>query len=309
MNELWGSVRYNGRDFEMPDSVLHKINALLRRTAQSNRAEDHLMMGQALVEPIRKVAEYKRWTNIFFMQQTVEPGQDNAVPLDDYTAIAFVSSPTGQVFYTRPGRQYTRPDFSLYDAGIEIGWDDMAEAGWNLLARKQVEAAEEIARKIDTDAQSVIDAAVVAASKTSTVATSMTKSAVDTIIRAMADIGFPPTIAAVNPGTFMDMSDWVFPASNGVWLAPDSVTEELWTQGFSARYGGINWYVHHSVPKARVYFSAGPEYFGWEQTKGQSPYRTGSDVNITKRVDLFTYDTKKAFVAGNNYSMYRLSIT
>lgn len=296
-----------GSMFELTAADQKRLDALVRQAGVSNERNDHEVIGQALAEPIRQVADYASWTNMFFMHQNVGPTEDNRIPVDSYLTVAFYTSPTGQIMYTRPGRAYTRPDFTAISVGIEIGWDTQAEAGWNVLGRKQLEAAEELARKQDSLAKTVLDASVTTSGNTTATAAGgvLTKAAVDAALAAMAARGFPARIIAVNNADAMDMTNWTLANSLLRWT-PEQVTA-LTTKLYWATYGGADWFVSPWVPASTVYMSAGPEKTGYHQMKGG--IQTASDINITKRIDLHTWYKKSAYYVGNDYAVHTITVT
>ena len=284
-----------------------RLDALVRQTGLSGERRQHELMGQAMAEPIRQVTPYVSWTEQFFVPQAIGAAEDNRVPLDEYTTVAFYSSPTGQVLYTRPGRKYERPDFTQIDCGVEIGWDTMAEAGWNILARKQLEAAEELARKRDALAQTVVDAAITASGNTSATAAGgvMTKAAVDSVFQTMATRGWKITTVIGNPGDLMDMTNWTL--ANALWQWPDEMTRSLVTQFYWSDYGNANWYGYHNAPTSVVYFAVAPSQIGYHQTKGD--IRTATDIDIDKGVNKYRWDEKDAYIVCNDYGLWKLTIT
>lgn len=287
-----------------------RLESLMRATGLSGERRDHVAMGQALIEPIRKIADYIEWAKIFFTDVSIAPGQDNRIPVDDYTVVGFYSSPDGQVLYTRPGRQYTRPDFTGIRVGLELGWDDMAEAMWNVQARKMLEAAEELARKRDTLARDAFDAAVTSISgHTATVASTLTKASVDAAFKAQAAIGFPIKRIAINTGTLIDMTTWVTSAatSNAMWLLTDRAAEDIKNRLYISNYGGAAWFASWTVPSNYVYMSGDPDKVGYRQFKGG--IRAASDIDIDKGVDKHRWDQKLAMYVGNPYNLYRIQIT
>jgi len=284
-----------------------QINALLRRVGRSTDVNMHHQLAAALIEPIRKIAPYVEWTQTFFVQRNLKDGEDPALPLDDYTCAAFYTGPTGQALFTRPGRRYFRPDFTMIDVGLAIGWDDMANAGWDVLARKQVECAEELARKRDALAQAVLDAAVSSvAGHTPTVASSMTKAAVDSIFASANAAGWQITQVVINTGRAMDMTSWTWPA-DGMWLTGPERGEEILRQGYISNYGGAAWIARHTVPSNYVYFSVAPSMVGVKTQLGDT--RTASDVDIYKKEDHYVWDERLSYAVLNEYGLWRLEIT
>lgn len=296
-----------GGMFDLSAEDQQQIDALVRQTGLSGERRQHELMGAALAEPIRQTVPYVSWTSQFFVPMPIGPAEDNRIALDELTAVAFYSSPTGQVLYTRPGRKYTRPDFTEIDAGIEIGWRTMREAGWNIVARKQREATEELARKRDTLAATVINAAATASGNTSATAAGgvMTKAAVDNVFTTMGARGWNLRTVIGNTGTLMSMTNWTL--ANALWQWPDEMTRTLVTQFYWSDYGNCSWYGYHNAPTGYVYFACEPSQVGYHQTKGD--IITASDVDITKKVDRHVYIEEDAYIIPNPYAVWRLTIT
>ena len=297
----------DGSIFKLTAADQKRLDALVRQVGMSTVRDDHVMLGQQMADPIRQVADYVSWSEPFFLRRNYAPAEDNRIPTDSYLAVAFYTSPTGQVHYVRPGRSYVRPDFTAISAGIEIGWDTQAEAGWNLLARKQQEASEELARKTDALALTVLNASITASGNTTATAAGgvLTKAAVDTALATMAARGFPAKFVVLNTADAMDMSNWAVQNSLLRWT-PDQA-EDLTTQLYWATYGGATWLASPWAAASTVWLCAGPEKTGYHQTKGG--IQTASDINITKRVDLHTYYKKDAFYVANDYALHTITVT
>jgi len=233
--------------------------------------------------------------------------EDNRVPVDSYLSVGFYTSPTGQVHYVRPGRAYTRPDWTAITAGIEIGWRTQSQAGWNLLARKQLEATEELARKTDSLAQTALNASITASGNTTATAAGgvLTKAAVDTALATMAARGFPAKIVVCNSADAMDMTNWTLANSLLRWT-PEQVGE-LTTALYWASYGGATWLASPWAPASTVYLCAGPDKTGYHQTRGG--LITASDIDITKMVDRHIYYKEDAFYVANDYALHTITVT
>ena len=298
---------FEGGIFNLTAADRKRLDALVRQTGLSGEKRDHKLMGQSLAEPIRQVADYVSWTHHFFVRQDIGPGEDNRIPLDEYTVTAFYSSPTGQVMYTRPGRKYVRPEFTMIDCGLEIGWDTMAEAGWNILARKQLEAAEELARKRDALAKTVLDASIAASGNTLATAAggTMTRAGVDAVFKTMAAAGWEIRVVVGNIGDLMDMASWT--TTDNLWKWPEAETRSLVTRFYWNKYGNAVWYGYHTAPAGTIYFGCEPTKIGYHQTKGG--IRTASDIDIDKKVNKYTWDEKDAFYVANDYALFTLTIT
>ena len=297
----------NGSLFKLTAADQKRLDDLTRQVGLSSSRDDHEMFGQQLADPVRQVADYQSWTEPFFIRKDYAPAVDNRVPVDSYLAVGFYTSPTGQIHYVRPGRAYTRPTFTAVSVGIEIGWDTQAEAGWDLLARKQLEASEELARKMDSLAQTALNASITTSGNTTATAAGgvLTKAAVDTALATMAARGFPAKVVVVNSADAMDMTNWTLANSLLRWT-PDQV-KDLTTTLYWANYGGATWYASPWAPASTVYLCAGPEKTGYHQTKGG--LQTASDINITKRVDLHTYYEKHAYYVANDYALHTITVT
>lgn len=288
-------------------SELDAIQKLMAQAGQSPEDVIHKMVGQGIREPIRQMAEYREWTNLFFVPWAVGYTEDNRIPLDEYIAVAFYTHPDGQAMFVRPGLKWTRPDFTAVDSAIELPWSVLQAAGWPVLRRKMQEAAEEMARKRDEMAQTVLDAAVASLSgHTATVATAITKASIDALFKSAAQIGFPIKVVAINSGTVLAMRGWTG-SSFGQQVLPEAETRQLLVKGYLGEYGGAMWYQHHSVPADYVYLGGSPEAIGYHQTHG--PTKTASDVDIINRVDLHTIYEEHAYYVGNAYNLWRLQIT
>jgi hypothetical protein len=267
----------------------------------------HALVGQGIREPIRQLAAYKSWTDMFFVPYDVGPTEENKIPVDAPIAAAWITHGEGEVLFVRPHTQWTYPQWRMIDTGVEIPWDVMESAGWPILARKLTEAAEEMARQKDTFAQAVLNAAVTGiAGHVFAVAGAITKVSIDAVFAAAATIGFPIKQVAINSGTVLAMRGWTG-NTFGMQTLPDAETRQLLYEGRLGEYGGAVWYAHHSVPVNFVYFSGPPEEVGYHQRKGGT--RVASDVDITQRIDLHTMDEKHAWYVGNAYSLWRLQIT
>lgn len=297
----------NGSIFRLTAADQKRLDAIARQTGISTNKGDHELLGQQLADPIRQVADYVAWTEQFFLRKNYQDAEDNRVPVDSYLAVGFYTSPTGQVHYVRPGRAYVRPDFASISAGIEIGWRTQAQAGWNLLARKQLEASEELARKTDSLAQTALDASITTSGNTTATAAGgvLTKAAVDTAFATMAARGFPCKVVAVNSADAMDMTNWTLANSLLRWT-PDQV-EALTTRLYWASYGGATWYASPWVPASTVYLSAGPEKTGYHQVRGG--IITASDINIDKLIDKHIYYKEDAFYVANDYALHTITVT
>ena len=287
------------------------VDELLARLARSTDVDEHIAFGRATIPPIELVVPYIEIYNIFLQDVTYGDLEDNALPVEkDVIAMGWETHAAGEVLFTQPGYEFTRPDFTEWDTGIEINWRTMRKAGWPVLERTLRRAAEALARKRDAQKKAAIDTAVEAlAGHTSSVSTTLTKASVDGVVQDAAEIGFPITTALLNPGRFMDMAvntGWTW-GSTGFNL-PESVGQQLVTKLFYDGYAGITWVLSPHAPTNYVYFGGPKAETGYHQIRGS--IMTASDVDIVRKVDLHTImDAEHAVYIGNSYRLWRLQIT
>ena len=206
------TIQFENGNFVMSSDVRAQLNAELARVGASGDIDQHKMLAQTIIPPIKQIADYQEWTGMFFNRCEVGPLEVLRIAQDNPTMISLYTSPNGEVFFTRPGRTtYVSTSMSMIDAGLEIGWDDLESAGWDLLGAKVAEVGEEFARKRDAAGEVVLEAAVASlAGHIPTVATTMTKAAVDGVFELAATAGWTITQVAVNPATMMDMTGWTW---------------------------------------------------------------------------------------------------
>lgn len=293
---------------EASERELHELMVQMER---STNVDEHIRFGAALVPPIAQAVRYVEMYNIFFEDVGYGDMEDNRLPVEkDVVAMAWETHADGEILFVRPGYQFTRPDFTEWDAGVEIDWRTVRRAGWNVLERTMQRAVEELARKRDTQKKNALDTAILGITgHNASVSTTLTKAAVDAAIKAQAQIGYPLTRALINPGTFMDMAvntGWTW-GSTGFAL-PESVGQELITTLYYGNYGGIDWFTNPHCPTDYVYFGGPAAETGYHQTRGS--LRTASDVDIRRKVDIHTImDAEHAVYVGNAYRLYRLRIS
>lgn len=269
---------------------------------------EHSALAAAIVEPILQAVPYKRWTNLFFQPIQYDALEDNRLPVEYYTTAAWQTGPDSQVNVVRPGFGWTRPDFAEYSTGIEMPWSVVEKSGWNILGRMMQRASEEIARKIDVQAQATLDAAIDAQAGQGSVVSGglMTKAGVDAIIKASQALGFPMQRAAINSGVVTDMSAWSGGPFYNAALPPDATRQILQTL-YLGTYGGVEWFASPFVPTNFVYFGGPPNMIGYEQIRGEG--KTASDVDIRKRFDYhIIISPEEAFYVGNVLPVRRLRI-
>lgn len=269
--------------------------------------DDHALLGQAIVEPIVQVVPYMElYAPVFFDEVTYGSLDDNSIPVEDTVAMGFETHQDGAVQFVRSGFSWTRPDFTTFDTGIEVPWEALRKAGWNFLARQMKRATEELARKRDVMAKGVMDTAFINNPSLGYNVTGgkLTKAAVDSVLKAKAQIGFPVRRVLVNSGTIMDMASFTWPT--GLYL-PDQEAREIIKNLYIGNYGGAEWYINPFAPTDTVYFGGLPNQIGWHQLRGA--VSTASDVDITNKVDKHAiYDAEHAFYIGNVWTLAKLTI-
>lgn len=286
-----------------------RIDAYLRKVGLSGDKQAHEMLAYQIIAPIKQIADYQEWTQYWFQPKQVDLLNPVRVAVDNPAVVGLYTGPNGQVLYSRPGRTtYVSPSYVMVDVGLEVGWDDIAAAGWDIMGQKVMEKGEELARKRDAQGKATLDAAIAATTgHANTVSTSMTKAAIDAVLEEAATAGWTLTQVAINPATFMDMTDWVWSNSNHLWMEFDK-TSELFDSLAVSNYGGMTWRTFRSVPADTIYLGAAPQVMGayrWQL----GPTRTASDVDITKKVDRYTWDEKYGHYIGNPYALWSLTIT
>lgn len=284
------------------------VNQMLARLVGTgaNILAERQAFAAAAVEPVLKIIPYVEMYNRFFMQVNYQQGEDNALPVEDHlVAVAYSSHPQTGIQYVKPGYLFTRPTFSTFTTGVKIPWNTMAKAGWNVLARQMNYAAWEMAKKRDTAAKAVIDAAVPVTHQMS-VTGSLTKTSVDNIIRGSNQIGFPVRFAVINPGRLMEMQSWTWGGTG--FFIPQNVAQELIDNLYYGNYGGVQWYAHPYAPVNTVYFCGDPATVGWHQTKGTP--RNDSAVDIDLGVDKYAYrDAEHSWYIQSGLSLWTLTVT
>lgn len=272
-----------------------------------DRAARLKAVSQVILPPIRKVAPYMEWTNRFFAPRPEGPNDHVRIALDEYTVVAFFSSADGGIEYTRPYREYTTVSWRMIRCGLEIPWD-ADRWGWDMISKKMMEAAEELARKRDDLRKPLLDAAAISqAGHIPTVASALTKASVDSILKSAAGNGFPMAQVAVNTGTAMDMSGWTLPSNSMFGNAiPERVGEQIITQLYFNGYGRINWIINHTIPSNYLYFSASPDQVGYQFMGG---VRSASDQDIDHDLDKHNWRQEAAAYLGGSHNVWRLQIT
>lgn len=268
-------------------------------------AQDHLELASAIVEPIEKVIPYTEMYNQFYQPVSYGDREDNSLPVEDIVTMAWETHMDGAARFTRPGFLWTQPTFVTFDTAIEMPWALARKAGWNVLARTMKRAVEGLARKRDERSLNVYTAALLPSHVLTISGGVLTKAAVNTVIKASRDIGFPVLRALANPGTLADMSDFVWPV--GVNLPP-ARAEAILTTMYLNDYGGVDWFANANHPTDRVRFAGSPAQVGWAQTRGS--VHNSSDVDLTNKRDLYLIeDMEYAFYIGNDLPLWEIRIT
>lgn len=258
--------------------------------------------GAAIAEPILQMVPYVEQYDRFFMQQTIGDLEDNLIAVEDLTNVAYQSHPQAEILYNQPGYYFTRPTFSTYQTGYEIPWPMLRKAGWNFLARQMNYVAWELARKRDTAAKAVIDAAVPTNHKL-TVSGGLTKASVDEVIRRSNQVGFPVKAAVINPSRLMEMQGWTWTMP----YIPQGVAQQLIDNLYYGSYGGVQWYAHPYASTTVVYFFGDPSQVGWHQRKG-SP-RNDTFVDITRGLDQYAFrDAEHSWYVGSGLSLWTVTV-
>jgi len=305
------SIQYKGGQFVMSADNRAYIQAMLRKVGSSGDEAEHKMLAERIIAPIQQIADYEEWSQVLWQSQDVGPTEMIYIAQDSPGMVASYTSANGEVAFTRPGRTtYVTPSFTMVDCGLEIGWDDMAVAGWDILGQRVKEAGEELARKRDDAGLATLNtaAASIANHNPSCSGGAMTKAAVDAIFRAAAVIKYKISTVIINSGDIMDMSDWVWSDSDHLWEAPLDANAEIFKNFYVSGYGGANWYQFASAAAHTIWFAATPDVMGaYRWRKGG--LRTASAVDIKKRVDYHTWDEKWGYWLSNPYGLWKLSIT
>lgn len=304
---VFGSHDTAGHKVEANAYTDRDADAFLAEMALHGNKEERELLAQQIVEPIAQVVPYVEMYSGFFQTVTYDDREDNTIPVEDTQVMAFETHQDGQILYTRPGFSFTRPDFTTWDTGLEIGWKQMGRAGWNILGRAMKRATEALARKRDELAGNVLRAAIPADHEYIVTGGALTKTGVDTVLKAQATIGFPVAKALVNPGTLMAMSNFTWGATAS-FVVPPEVARDLLRTLMISQYGGIEWYTNPFFPTNEVLFAGTPDLVGWHQVRGA--VNVSSDVNITKGVDLHAIrDAEHAYYVGNAYTLARIRIS
>lgn len=287
-------------------------NHFMAQMKAAMRIKDHSQRRNAVeamvLPPIRKVADYLEWSQMFFVTRPVSPAEDVKIAKDEYTAVAVMNSPDGEPFYVRPWRQYSGVTYREIKAGMELEWDT-GEWGWDVAGTKMLEVSEELARKRDDFRVPLLDAAAVAnGGHIPTVATSITRDSVNSIIKTSTRVGFPVTQVACNSARLMDQTEWTL-ASNSMVSGsmPESLGQDLVTKLFTNGYGNLSWALNHTIPYSYLYFSGPASKVGHFFTKGT--LRSASDTDIDRGVDRYNWRQVIGAEVQGTWWVWRLQVT
>ncbi len=299
-NLVEGSAQYG--------TTIDSIQAMMREIGNTQDVDMHTALGAAVREPIRTLARYKAWTQIFFAEDPRGPADDNRIPVDQPIGKAYATSPEGRPQLVRLGaQQWVRPTFSMLSTGLEVPWGILKTAGWAVLSRRMEESSDDLARKMDTKAKTALVAALLAGQTVSS-SGSLLKSAVDYVIKQSTMQGFPVVQAAINTARMMDMTGWTNGSTSAlpyIW-GPDK-GDELFRNLFAQGYGNINWFLSHSVPYTEVWLSGAPAEVGYHQTHGAP--QSASQVDVMRMVDQHITYQDDAWYVGNAYNVWKIEIT
>lgn len=332
-HSVHGRGEFNYRNGELslhPEDEAFLMQQL--RTATINHNWDEVRaFGSLITEPISTVANYEEWSDKLFKPMTVQPGEDWAIPLEEYNLTAYFSSPDGRTRRSRPGLYNTRPSFISIDSGFELGWNDMENATWNIVGNKVMRTGQEIARKRDQAAFSVINTAVDNVGHVvNTTGGLMTRTSVEAILKQSAAIGFPIKRVIVSPATALDMRSssfftWDNASHFPLGLLPDAQTQELFQTGYLANYGGAQWYTSIGLSSgttltsgtsspsgvasgaAVVIYAGDPPDNGFNVQRGS--IRQMTDIDIDLKINKWNFDETRFFYVANAYRFWMQVIT
>jgi hypothetical protein len=293
-------------DTQWTTDTKDEMNAMLAQLSAGSGADfraDQLRFIASIAEPIQTIIPYVEQFDRMFQHQNIGMLEDNLIGVEDIVNIAHTSHPRTEIFYNEPGYYFTRPTFTTFTTGFRMPWTLAARAGWNVLARQMNYITWEIARKRDSAAKAVIDAAI-PSSHALSVTGNMTKAGVDEIIAKSASIGFPVKAAVLNPGMLMKMQGWNWGGSG--FFVPQGVAQDLINNLYYGSYGGIQWFANPNAPLHTAYFFASPAQVGWHQTKGTP--RTDNDIDIHLGVDYYAYrDALHAWYVGTGLGIWSIT--
>lgn len=320
------NFRYENGELLLDRGVEDDLMRLINTAAQNRDKEGLRAMGSLMTEPVSTVAAYQEWSNRIFVNKTVMPGEDWAIPLEEYALLGFYSSPDGRIRRTRTGLINVRPSFSTIRSGFEIGWDDLATATWNIVGNKIARTGEEMARKRDALAYTQLQAAANAVGHVvNTTGGLLTRASTDTILKNAKAIGFPIKKVIGNGATFQDMRA----ASFFTWdsnkfplaMADSGIANEILKTGYIGNYGDAEWIETNGLSSGTLgtsglaltsgqavlwYIGEAPQV-GFNVQRGA--VRQMSDVNIDTMTNRHMFDESRFFYVANSYAVWQQIIT
>lgn len=307
-NKLVASVGTPGYN-----NSLKALNELLMQTAMAGDPGQHRMFAEAVREPIRILSRYKSWTGTFFAEDPRAWGDDNKIPVDNPIGAAFYSAMDSRPYAITPGvQQYVRPQFFTEKAELNIKWHTIKTVGWNIMARRLEEVADELARRRDAKARGFLVAGVAANSATHVLSNSgnaFLKASIDSLLKLSAEIGWPITQGAINPGRLMDMTGWTNGSSTSLpyFWAPENSREQVYRQLYADAYGNVRWTVSKDIGMGEIWFSGEPEDIGYHQTHGEAQSASAVDIHLMQDEHVIYED--HAFYIGNVFNVWENTIT
>ena len=290
------------------------VNDLLAQTAaRSGKGAEAQMLAlaQTIVEPIDQALPYILTYTGFFTEVPISDLQDPSIPREqDIIGLCFEVHPESEVFFVRPSFRWYRPELKEFSAGVEMPWKLMQRAGWNVMQRMMLRATDCIARQIDAMARAALDGTILATAGMASqqAGTTLTKAAMDALIKAAHTLGFPMVRAAINSGTVTDIAGWTAGATLSTISPPEREARELLQRLYLGNYGGVEFHSNPFVPTRFLYFSGQSNMTGFHIVRGRT--RADSDVDIRKGIDLHAIRTAEhAFTVENANNIRRLEIT
>lgn len=293
------------------DAVLKQVGELMRATGNTLNADTHAMVGAATREPIRTMARYLSWTEVFLEDWPVGWGEDNAIPVGEPLGSAFISSPEGRPQAVMIGiQQFVRPSFYEIKSKLQVHWNTLKTAGWNILARAMEHTADDLARKRDAKRKTILDAAIASVAGHAVTVTGgvWTKSALDNILKTAAFLGFPITQGTINPGRFMDMTNWTNGSLSALpffWSPPEAGAQVYKTLTHEG-YGNVRWRISHSHPSDVIYLGGEASDIGYTQHRGGP--ETASSMDIDLAIDSHVTRENHGDYVGNPYNLWKITI-
>ncbi|APU89203.1 hypothetical protein Rctr71_093 [Virus Rctr71] len=283
---------------------------LLAKRAQSGDKEANKLLAYVIVPPIREVVMYTSWTEIFFSRQTGNLMNPYRFAQDSYSMIAVATSFGAKPIFVRPSRTtYLNVTPELFETGLQIQLDQVAQAGWDIVSAKIIEAGEEMARKKDTKARTAMVAAVTALGGNYDVDSATFSYASFQSIVKNSVLGFPVTVAAMNTKRAFDMTDWTLPA-NSMWMVTQETGERVLlnqrpTEGMTLQVLDTQIRLRNFVPYNEIWFGHA-EGQDWEIEYGTWQ---AQDDDVMSQSRQYAWRENLVHLVRSNYRLRRLEIT